>query len=95
MPRFLIEREVVGIGAKTQDELADISKASNAVLFAMQKEGKHIQWESSFVTVNGTVCVYLAENEDLIAEHASRSGFGCTNLKRAVHIIDPSTADGG
>ena len=41
----------------------------------MQGEGKGIQWEHSYVASDKTVYIYVADNADLIAEHAERSGF--------------------
>lgn len=40
-----------------------------------------------------TFCVYLAENEDLIREHARISGFPANKITEIVTIIDPSTAE--
>jgi len=37
--------------------------------------------------------VYLAENEDLIREHARISGFPANKITEIVTVIDPSTAN--
>ena len=75
MPRYVIERDIPEIGSAERDALRDASKQSNGVLAAMKAESKNIQWEHSYVAGDKTFCIYLSDNEDLIAEHAERSGF--------------------
>jgi hypothetical protein len=45
------------------------------------------------VADNKTFCVYLAENEDVIREHARLSGFPATKITPVKTIIDPTTAN--
>ena len=47
MPKFVIERELVGAGKLPKNELQAISQKSCAVLQSM---GPRIQWLQSFVT---------------------------------------------
>jgi hypothetical protein len=88
MKRFVIERAIPCVG---DSDLADASCKSNAVLFAMQAEGKKIQWETSYVTKDRTHCIYLVEDVALIHEHAKRSGFPATAVHEVCCIIDPTT----
>jgi hypothetical protein len=39
-----------------------------------------------------TFCVYLAKDEEVIHEHARRSGFPATKVTEIGKIIDPTTA---
>jgi cell division inhibitor SulA len=39
-----------------------------------------------------TFCVYLAEDEALIHEHARRSGFPANKVTEVRRMIDPTTA---
>jgi len=41
-----------------------------------------------------TFCIYIAENEALIQEHAERSGFPATVVTEVRRMIDPVTAEG-
>ena len=66
---------------------------SNGALSAMQGEQKGIQWEHSYVAGDKTFCVYLAEDDALIAEHAERSGFPASIVTRVANVIDPVTAE--
>ena len=94
MHRYIIERAIPEIGSADRETLAGASAKSNDVLAAMQAERKIIQWEQSYVVDDKTFCVYITENEALIAEHAQRSGFPATVVTRVESMIDPTTAGG-
>jgi len=94
MNRYIIERDIPAIGSADREALAGAAAKSNGVLSAMQAEQKSIQWEQSFVADDKTFCVYLADDEALIAEHAERSGFPASIVTRVVSMIDPVTAEG-
>jgi hypothetical protein len=94
MYRFVIERAIPDIGSAERQELKEASAQSNKVLAEMQSEGKGIQWEHSYVADDKTICIYVAEDESLIGEHAERSGFPATVVTRIGKMIDPTTATG-
>lgn len=93
MPRFIIERAIPDIGSADREAMRDASQKSNSVLQAMQGEGKNIYWEHSYVTNDATFCVYRSDSEDLIMEHAERSGFPATSVTKVRRVIDPLTAE--
>ncbi len=93
MPRYVIEREIPEIGSAERDALRDASQQSNGVLAAMKSENKNIQWEHSYVAGDKTFCIYIADEEALIHEHAERSGFPATTISLVKNIIDPVTAE--
>ena len=90
MPQYVIEREIPGVGDSTADALQAVSQTSCSVL---QELGPQIQWVQSYVTADKIYCVYIAPNEDLIREHASRGGFPANSISEIKTIIDPSTAE--
>ena len=94
MNRYVIEREIPEIGTFERDQLRDAAAQSNGVLSAMQSEGKHIQWEHSYVAGDKTFCIYVADDKVLIDEHAERSGFPATIVTEVGKMIDPTTANG-
>ena len=51
-----------------------------------------IQWEHSYVAGDKTFCIYLADGEAPILEHARLSGFPATKITEVHTIIDPMTA---
>jgi hypothetical protein len=89
MKKYIIEREIGGIGAKGPSELREAAQASNKVLAEL---GADIQWQESYVTGDKTFCVYLARDEDVIREHARLSGFPANIITEVRRMIDPTTA---
>ncbi|NKB99318.1 MAG: DUF4242 domain-containing protein [Pseudomonadales bacterium] len=93
MPRYVIQRDIPEIGSAERDALREASQQSNGVLAAMKSENKNIQWEHSYVTGDKTFCIYIADDEALIQEHAERSGFPATEVTVVKGMIDPVTAE--
>jgi hypothetical protein len=89
MKRYIIERGVAGIGAKDQKELSAVAAQSNG---ALAKLRPRIQWQESYVTADKTFCVYLADDEAVIREHARLSGFPANVITEVKAVIDPATA---
>ncbi len=94
MPRYVIERDIPDIGSAEREALRAAAEKSNGVLAEMKAEQKNIQWEHSYVAGDKTFCIYLAETERLIEEHAERSGFPATKVTEVRKMIDPVTAEG-
>lgn len=90
MPKYVIEREIPGVGDSTADALRAVSQTSCSVLKDL---GPQIQWVQSYVTGDKIYCVYIAPNEDLIREHATRGGFPANRISEVKSIIDPTTAE--
>jgi hypothetical protein len=90
MPRYVIERSIPGVGNASVQELQAVSQTSCNVL---QELGPEIQWIHSYVTGDKVYCVYIAPNEDLIREHASRGGFPADSIAEVKTVIDPTTAE--
>ncbi len=93
MPRYVIERDISNIGSSNQNELREAATKSNGVLADMKEKQKNIQWEHSYIADNKTFCIYIADNEDLVREHAEQSGFPATIITQVSHMIDPVTAE--
>lgn len=88
MPKFLVERNVPGLGQMTAEQLEGLSAQSNAVNSQL---GNGIQWVHSYVTDDKLFCVYNAKDEAIIKEHASCGGFPCDRIYSVGAIIDPVT----
>ena len=50
------------------------------------------QWVPSYVTVDATTCVYIAEGPEAVREHAAAGGFPCTNVREVSRMIAPTTS---
>ncbi|WKJ91159.1 DUF4242 domain-containing protein [Methylomonas montana] len=90
MPKYIIEREIPGAGQLTQAELQGISQKSCGVLRNM---GPRIQWLHSYVTGDKIYCVYIADSEQAIREHAEQGGFPANRIEQITTTIDPTTGD--
>jgi uncharacterized protein DUF4242 len=90
MPKYVIEREVPGVGQLSAEQMQAISQTSCGVL---QKLGPAIQWVQSYVTGDKIYCIYIAPNEELVREHASQGGFPANKVSEIKAIIDPTTAE--
>ena len=90
MQRYVIEREIPSVGSFDRDQLRDASKTSNGALAQLAPK---VQWEHSYVASDKTFCIYLAENEAAIREHAELSGFPASQITPVSKIIDPTTAN--
>lgn len=90
MPKYVIEREIPGAGQLSSEELQAISQKSCGVLNEL---GPQIQWVQSYVTDDKIYCVYIAPNEGLVREHATRGGFPADRVSEVTSMIDPTTAE--
>lgn len=90
MPKYVIEREIPGLGKLSDAELQKVSQDSVNVL---RELGPEIQWLHSYVTGDKLYCVYLAPDEAIIREHAKRGGFPANRISAVRRLIDPSTAE--
>lgn len=90
MPKFLIEREILGAGNLTPAELRGVSQKSCSVIRTLPG----VQWVESFVTDNKIYCVYIAPNEQAVRDHATQGGFPANSISVIRRMIDPTTAEG-
>jgi hypothetical protein len=90
MPKFVIERNIPDVGQLSDEQVAAIARQSCDVL---QELGPSVQWLYSYVTDDQIICTYIAPDEGLVREHASRGGFPADRVSRIHRIIDPTTAE--
>jgi hypothetical protein len=90
MRKFVIEREVPGAGNLTDEELRAIAQTSVDTLGEMNVP---YHWVESFVAGDKIYCVHVAENADVIREHARRAGFPANNVAEVRAVIDATTAN--
>lgn len=92
MRRFLIERDIPGAGGMSREQLCQAAQKSNAVL---HKLGPDVQWIQSYVGGDKIFCVYMANDEKMVHEHARLSGFPANKVSEIPTVIDPATAQPG
>ncbi len=89
MKRYVIERDLPGVGSMSENELRQASSTSNSAISQLFPK---VQWQHSYVTAEKTFCIYLAEDEDAIHQHAEISGFPASVITAVTGMIDPATA---
>ncbi len=90
MPKYVIEREMPGVGTLTAEQLRDGAYQSNQVI---RELGPDIKWLMSYVTDNKIYCVYVAPDEDIIREHALCLKVPADRISRVVTTTDPTTGE--
>lgn len=88
--RYLVERDIPGIGSMSLTELCGAARASNQ---AVDQIGADVQWQHSYVAGDKSFCIYLATDEATIRKHAELSGIPVSNITEVPQIIDPLTAN--
>ncbi|MFZ0758646.1 MAG: DUF4242 domain-containing protein [Candidatus Sulfotelmatobacter sp.] len=90
MPKYVIEREIPGVGGLPPEQFVGIAQKSCSVL---QNLGPQIQWLESYVTEDKIYCVYIAPDEATVREHAKQGGFPANRISEVKRIIDPTSAE--
>jgi hypothetical protein len=89
MKRYVIERDLPGVAKMSLAQLKDAATNSNN---ALAKLSGKAQWLQSYVVDDKTFCVYLAENEASVREHARLCGLPASKVTEVRTVIDPMTA---
>ena len=92
MPKYVIERDLPGLGLMSTEEMTATAAHSNEVLTGMAPA---VQWQHSYVTDDKMYCVYIAPDAEAVREHARRGGFPADAVNRIGRIIDPTTGEVG
>jgi len=90
MKRYVIERQIPGVQTLVGQQLQGAAATSNTALAEL---APRVQWEHSYVVEGKTFCIYLAEDEQAINDHARLSGFPANKITEVARIIDPTTAN--
>ena len=90
MKKFVVERNLPGAGNLSPEELQAISQVSCEVI---RKMDKPYHWIQSFITEDKIYCVHIAENEEVVREHARLGKFPVHTITEVKTIIDPLTSN--
>ncbi len=87
MKKFVVERNLPGAGDLSPEELQAISRSFCHVIDLFDEP---YYWIQSFVTDDKIYCIHIAENEDLVREHAMLAKFPINTISEVKTIIDPA-----
>ena len=90
MPKYVIEREMPGVGQAPKEAHQEGARKSLAVLNEL---GPEIQWVESYVSDDKIYCIYTAPNEDIIRAHAEKAGIPANKISEIKMTVDPSFAE--
>ncbi len=90
LKRYVVEREIPGIGGMSIVELCGAARTSNCAIEELQP---NVQWQHSYVAGDRTFCIYLADSEETIHKHSEISGIPVARITEVPQIIDPLTAN--
>ena len=93
MNKYLIRREIEGAFQIPSEKLDEIGQGSESVLTAMRNEGKKIEQEVSYVAGNNVFCVYNADSEETIKEHAERAGVPVNEITLVPNVLKHNTSN--
>ncbi len=82
---YVIERPIPGVGFFGLDKKQKISKGSNA---AIAKLGDIIEWDHSYLTGEGTYCVYRADSPDTLREHGALAGAPIGKITPVTQVVE-------
>ena len=86
VPRYLVEREIAHAAELTAVELQEIIQQSLRVQQGL-KDG--IQWLQATITTDRMLCLFIAENEEIIRDHARLSGLPISRICEVSAVIGP------
>jgi Nickel responsive protein SCO4226-like len=88
--KFVIERDIPGVGAMSPEDLRSAVEKSNEAVSALTPR---VQWHESYITDDKLYCVYLAADERAITEHAALSGLPANRISRVSAVVDPTSSE--
>ena len=91
MPKYVIEREIPGLGDASAEDLRAVAQKSYAVLAELAPQ---VQWVQSYATQDKMYCIYVADDAESVREHARRGGFPADSVAAVAAVVDPTTAEG-
>lgn len=90
MPKYMVERDIAGIGRVSTSALRALSQKSCSVLHGI---GPYIKWQQSFVAGDKLYCVFIAPSEAVIREHARQTSLSISAIEEIRTTIDPATSE--
>ena len=90
MKKFIIERNMPGLGNLSPEELQAASQTSCEVVNQLDKP---YHWIQSFITNDKMYCIHIAESEEVIREHAMLGKFPINSIAEVKAVIDPATCN--
>ncbi|HSV55322.1 MAG TPA: DUF4242 domain-containing protein, partial [Burkholderiaceae bacterium] len=72
---------------------ADLKGVAQKSCDVIRSMGPKVAWQQSYVTDDKIYCVYIADSEKDVLEHAEKGGFPANKISRVSAVIDGATAE--
>lgn len=82
---FVVERPIPGVGTFGLERWRAISAGSNA---AVAELGDAIEWDHSYLTVEGTYCIYRADSVETVRRHGELAGAPISRITAVAQQAD-------
>ncbi len=90
MPKYLIERDMPGVGQLSPRELQALAQRCRT---GVAQVGHRVQWVETFVTDDRLYSIYIASSAAAVQEHAQQAGLPANRVSEIRTTIDPTTAE--
>ena len=87
MKRYVIERDIPGLGKSSLEELSAAATETNN---SIKETGNRVRWEHSYIVDDKSYCIYLAESIQALEAHAKVAGFPANKINEVKSILDPT-----
>ena len=91
MNTYLIQRNLPGAGKLSLAQQKSIAQRSCAVIEEIGHN--NIEWIHSYITSDNLWCIYNANDEEYLKEHAKKGGFPLNNIFEIAGTFSPATAE--
>ena len=81
---YMIQRSIPGIGLAPLEKKIAVSIGSQKIIDSL---GGTVEWDHSFLTSEGTYCVYRGRDQGVIKEHAEIAGIPADPITEVEHIV--------
>ena len=88
MQKFVIERNIKGIGDYSPDKLEEITRKVQA---ALKNFAGRLYWHESFLTKDKVFTIVIAADEATVREYSKAVDLPADNVHPVIRVVDPST----
>lgn len=86
--KFVVERDMAGIGATKHAQMrADVNRSNDALRALWPR----LAWVESYVCNNKMYCVFMADSAETLRKHALLAGLPMDTTHEVRRVIDPET----
>ena len=90
MKKFIVRRDVPGIGAASRQNWTDRAARTNALI--AREFGPDLQWVESQIGADRAYCIYYATSAGVVRRHSELAGLPADSIDEITTVVAPSDA---